>query len=139
MIAEYAAVKARLEADPALTGKVYDSALVNADGTLVRGQYVILFGGGPESLSDDRVTAPQSIDSDAEYLYRARSVSVTADGARAVASKVFKQLVGFEPVIAVRKCPRVKLDGSGQVKADNNVSPPLYYQDDDYLLISRRG
>lgn len=139
MIAEYAAVKARIESDPALAGKVHDSALVNVDGSLVRDQYVILFGGGPERLSDDRVTAPQMPDSDAEYVYTARSVSVSADGCRAVASKVYARLVGFRPDVAGRKCQRMRLDDSGPVQADNNISPPLYFLDQDFVLISRRG
>jgi hypothetical protein len=139
MIAEYAAVKALVVAALPSTVQVVDSALTDSTGGLVRTQYVILFGGGPDGLDDGRLTSVQSPDSDAEYLYTARCVSVTADGARAVAQRLLSGVVGARPVVAGRSCQPIQLDDATGVVPDNNVSPPLWSMDLDLLLISNRA
>jgi len=140
MLAEYNAVKAQIEADPLLAGKVTDSAKIDSQNGLVREQYVILFGGPPITLGDERYTAPQLQDSDAVYSYTVRAVSVTAAGAMLVASKVAAQLIGAVVTVPGRKCERIRLDeADSEVTPDMTVKPPLYALDQDFILVSRRG
>ena len=139
MRAHYKAVKARLEASPVLAGNVYNTLAKSADGSLITTSYVILYGGAPDVLNDDRVSAPQSKDSDAEYVYTVRSVGVNADAALATADVASTQLIGFVPTLAGRRCQRIRLDDGGSVEMDSSLTPPLFFIDQDFLLISRRG
>lgn len=136
MLFHYNAMKAWLEGEPALTGKVHAAALVSSTGVIVRDTYVILFGGPPDSLESGRLAAPQRIDSDAEYLYPARCVSTTPSGALAVAAKVLGRAVGAVLTVPGRVCQPIRLDDSGPVTPDDNITPPLYYVDVDLLLAS---
>lgn len=133
---EYAAVKARLSADAALTVRdtVYDST-----GALFRGTYVVLFGGAPDIFGDDRVTKPQDVDSDATYVYTVRCVSTTPDGVRSTMKHAAAQLVGFVPTIAGRRCLPMRHTHGGDVEVDASVQPIVFYADPEYTLISLRG
>ena len=135
----FKAVKDRLEASPVLAGNVYSALAKKSDGSLITTSYVILYGGAPDVLNDDRVTAPQTKDSDAEYVYTVRSVGVNADAALATADVASTQLIGFVPTIEGRRCQRIKLDDGGSVEMDSSLTPPLFFIDQDFLLISRRG
>lgn len=139
MLAHYNGVKDLIAGEPTLAGKVHSAALVNPSGAMVRETYVILFGGPPETLDDGRPHSPQGIDADAEYLYTARCVSTTGDGALAVAAKVLKRTVGVVLTIPDRECQPIELDDSTNVTPDDNVKPPLYYVDLDLLLKSSRA
>jgi hypothetical protein len=139
MLRHYTAVKSRLVSILPVAIKVADTALLDEDGVLFRGQYVILFGGGPDVLDDGRLTAPQRADSDAEFLYTARCVAVTADGARGVAQQVLSALVGFTPTIADRNCQSISLDDSSDVQPDSALKQPLWYMDLDFILSSSRA
>lgn len=140
MIAHFKAVKDRLLSDSALAAKgVHDTALLDTAGDPVHGTYVILYGGTPDSLNDYRLTSPQQADSDAEYTFTIRAVSVTGDGVRAVGQKVVAQLVGYRPTIAGRTCSPMTLEYSSGVIADTSVTPPLFYADIDVLLKSSRA
>lgn len=139
MIAEFDAVKARLEAHPDLA--ISESARRNTDGVLVREQYVILFGGPADELDDERLASAQMPDSDATYIYPTRSIAVTADGARRVFNAVLEQLVGFRPVIAGRRCSPIRMVERvpSPVEADMSVTPPLYYVNASFELKSDRA
>lgn len=139
MQTHYAAVKARLEANANLTGKVYNTLAKKADGTLITTSYVILYGGTPDVLDDGRLSSVQLATSDAEYLYTVRSVGVNADAALATASVAASQLVGFVPVITGRSCNPILLDDGGSVQMDSSLSTPLFFVDTDYLLKSNRA
>jgi hypothetical protein len=135
----FEAVKSRLLADAALASRgVYDSALME-DGVPVIGTYMILFGGAPDSFDDARLSAGQSMSSDATYVYTVRAVSPSADGVRSALQKVFAQLLGFVPVIAGRRCSPLTFNFSTEVRADNAVSPPLFYADSEFTLKSSRA
>ena len=136
MRAEYAAVSARLAADPALVVRdtVYDTS-----GALFRGQYVVLFGGAPDELDDQRYSHPQASDSRAVYVYTARCVAVTADGVRSVLDHVMTQLIGFAPVIAGRKCWAMTMTLTQDPAPDTSVQPPLYFCDTEFTLVSDRA
>lgn len=132
----YLAVFNRIETDPALDNRGYESARVNADGTLVRDTYWILFGGGPAELGGDRLYLSQEIDDNAVFDFTVRSVSTTTAGVFATSQKVQDKLVGWAPDIAGRLCRKMRLTGSDSVKADNSVKPPLFYVDDEFELRS---
>lgn len=138
MRAHFAAVKARLESDPTLTGKVFDTANVDAAGAVVRGNYVLLFGGGPDSLDDDRLSAPQSPDSDADYTYTVRCVSTVPDVVRSMQSKVVSLLAGHRLVVPSRDCPPAEIEAY-PVEWDTTLKPPLYFADVDIELHSSRA
>jgi hypothetical protein len=132
------AMRALLEADELLDGHVEDTARVDQTGLPIRDNYVILFGGGPDVLDDDRLAAPQLPDSDAEFSYTVRSVAIDADGARMLSGRAFSRFVGVVPTVEGRKCRRIRHTGGAPVVADNSVRPPLFYCDDDYALNSDR-
>lgn len=140
MRAHYLAVKNRLLADTALAAKgVNDTALVDTTtGLPVVGTYVILFGGAPDSLDDGRLSAPQFVDSDAEYVYTVRSVSTTADGVRSTQTKVGAQLIGHRLVVAGRSC-RTELTHATDVDWDKSVNPPLFFADQEFTVYSSRA
>lgn len=135
----YAAVKARLEASPVLAGKVHNTIATDAAGVPIRTSYVILFGGSPDVLDDDRLTSEQSTDSDAEYLYTVRAVGANADAALATADVVKGQLIGFAPTISGRSCPAMWLDDGSDVEPDVSIKPPLFYIDLEFGLKSNRA
>ena len=138
MRAHFAAVKARLNADAALAGKGSDAIRMEA-GLPVRDTYWVLFGGAPDELDDGRLSAPQRADSDAEYVYTVRFVSVTHDAVLQGAERVVAQLVGWSPTVAGRNCGAIVLDDQQPVDADTRVSPPLYFIDLDFVLKSSRA
>ena len=138
MRAHFAAMKARLESDSTLTGKVFDTANVDSTGAVVRGTYVLLFGGGPDSLNDDRLAAPQSAGSDADYSYTARCVANTPDLVRSVQSKVIALFAGHRLEVAGRACTPADVEGY-PVEWDTALKPPLYFADIDIELHSSRA
>lgn len=140
MRAEYSAVRAQINGDAALAGKGFDTARVDSTGLPVRDTYWILYGGSPDELDDGRLTSVQSPDSDAEYLYTVRMVSVTTDGVLAGAEKIIGRLVGWAPTVPGRNCPPMILDTDDpQVDADTRVNPPLMFMDLDFILKSNRA
>lgn len=136
--AHFNAVKARLEAHPQLSGKVYDSARVGTSG-LIRDNYVILFGNGPDVLDDDRLAATQQADSDAEFLYPIRAIGTTTTAVRLLSEAVAAQLIGRTLTIPNRVASPIELDDSGPLEIDDSVSPPLFYADSDYILRTSRA
>lgn len=135
--AEFDAVKARLAADTSL--KVRDS--VYEDGTttgaVFYGTYVVLFGGGPDRLDDERLAKTQALDSDATYVYTVRCVAATAQGARYVLQHVCTQLIGFVPSIAGRSCDPMWLSAADEVQPDTSLLKPLFFCDPEFTLVSR--
>lgn len=135
--AHFEAVKARLELDTALAGQVRDT-IYDGAGEVVHGSYVVLFGGAPDLLDDNRATKIQDQDSTATYVYTVRSVSTTPGGVRSVVAKVVAQIVGFAPTVTGRRCDTLRLTHTTGVDKDATVKPPLYFEDDEFTLVSRR-
>jgi hypothetical protein len=133
------AVRDLLAAHASIAGNLHDSALVNASGKLIRGTYWVLFGGKPDTLGDDRLAYPQRIDADADFVYTVRSVSTTADLCRQAAAAAFAQLVGAELEVAGRDCAAIAFVRGEDPHPDDEISPPLYYCDDEYSLHSSRA
>lgn len=134
MIAEFEAVKAQLEADTRL---VVRDTVYDAQGAVVQGTYVVLFGGGPDTLNDERVTKQQEVTSDSVTVYTVRSVSTTPAGVRSALEHVLTQLVGFIPTVEGRVCDAVQLTHSVDVQPDASVKPILFFCDNEFSLSSR--
>jgi hypothetical protein len=137
VIAHYAAVEARVKANPKLSNKLNDSILETVTGLPFKGSYIVLFGGEADSLESNRFTAPQLADSDAEYVYTVRSVSTTPDGVRSLQAEVSAQLTGHKLLVAGRNCSRLRLTDSTYPIQDAKF--PLFWADQEFTVISRRS
>jgi hypothetical protein len=135
----YAAVKARLELNTVLSGKVNPSARLDSAGGLARSNYVIVYPTAPTVLDDDRFSKPQALDSDATFFVDVKVVAVDALGCALLADAVLTQMVGHQLALTGRVCTPAELDTSGPVRPDNTVSPPLFFSDMSFELISRRA
>lgn len=134
----FAVVRARLNSDSALAGKGSDSVRVGTDGLPVRETYWVLFGGGPDELDDGADYAPQRADSDAEFVYTVRLVSVTTDAVLSMLSKVSALFAGWVPVVAGRSCTPVVVE-LGEVEPELRVNPPLLFADVELSFRSSRA
>lgn len=140
MIAEhFTAFKAAVSAAPNVSGKVFDTARRDASGALIRDTYVVIYGGAPDTRGDDRLASAQQPESDATFVYTVRSVSVTADGCRAIMGAVDSQIVGSKLSVAGRKCDATRQTLAKDVESDDSIQPPLFFGDVEYTVISRRG
>lgn len=135
-MSHYEAVKERLEGDAALADKVFDTSRINADGELIRANYLILYGGSPAELGGDRLFKQQVQGDNGVFDFTVRGVGVTATSARTMLAAASAQLVNWIPEIAGRNCRPMKFTGGGDIRTDTSVKPPLYYADDEYELRS---
>lgn len=135
--AHYGAVRARLET--VFSGRVFDSARVNPDGSFVRDNYVVLFGGSPAELGGDRYRRSQVADDNAIYDYTVRLVGVSPSVVRSMVADVRGLLVGWVPRITGRSCRPVKRSGGDDVRPEQDVKPPLFFADEEFELRSLRG
>lgn len=136
--AHYSAMKACIESRPALAGKVFAAARLNPQGGLVRETYVILFPTAPD-LDDDRFTAVQAEGSTATFEFDVKAVAPTADGVMHVMDHLTAALVGASLDVAGRRCDPVVLTSSDPVAPDDDSSPPMFYADLEFTVVSRRG
>lgn len=136
--AHFDAVKDRLEEHVALDGKVFDSARVNADGTYIRTNYVILFGGAPVEFGGDRQARRQIRNDNAIFDYTLRAVGISADIPRKLIDAIADQLTEWIPQIPGRRCSPMHYPPaqSPQVRLETSVKPPLYYADVEWTLRS---
>lgn len=135
-MSEFNAVKQLLESAPMLSGRVVDTAIAD-DGKAVRGNYVVLFGAGPDDLDDGRYAGIARPDSDAEFSIAAKAVGTDPEAVRLILDEV-RSLVGRKPLVSGRRCDPVRVEFTS-VKVDNAVSPPLYFSDFWVHFWSRRG
>ncbi|GAA1323718.1 hypothetical protein GCM10020360_31830 [Nonlabens tegetincola] len=135
MIAEWEATKALLES-VGLHGRVRD-APTDDKGEVVRADYVVLYGAGPDELTDGRYGTIPRPDSDAEYEFCVRGVSDDPGVVRLLMEKVLLT-VGRKPVVPGRRADPVTVSFE-KAKVDNSVSPPLHFQDAWLKFTSRRG
>lgn len=135
-MSEFDAVRSLLESVPILSGRVRDTAVTDK-GDVVRDNYVVLFGAGPESLDDDRYGSIPRPDSDADFEFPVRAIGTDPGAVRLIVSGV-QSLVGVKPIVAGRRCDPVVIEFD-RVKVDNSVSPPLFFSDFWVRFWSRRG
>lgn len=127
--------------DGGIAPPVHDSdAPLDADGQIIRASYVVAFDTGPDMLDDDRVAAPQRVDSAGDYRFVTKSVGVTPFAARAVHDAVAARVTGARLVVSGRRCEPARLDpGNDAVQRDTTVSPPLYFIEADWIVPSDRA
>lgn len=129
MIAEhFDAIKARLTQHQILATKVFDVARTGTAG-LLRENYVILAGGIPVAVDDERYTAVPVPDSKSDYEYRTRAVGTTPAAVRMFLDAVLTQLVGHRLVVAGRECTPLRVADSGDLTEDKGATPSMYYAD----------
>lgn len=122
----------------ALSGKVFDTVREDAQGTLVRDQYVILYHTTPEA-SSERFNLPATMSNSAlELEFDVRAVGTTARGAARTLEAFLTRTVGQTLTVSGRQVTPLTVGVSGsRVQTDKSVSPPLYYQDASVLCVSR--
>jgi hypothetical protein len=138
VIAEtFEALKARLEAHPQLAGLVFDSVLYDGENRLRTDPYVILYPAIPEEITAGRYTAVADFEATGTFVFDVRTVGPSAAVCARLTDKVLAQLLGHRLVIEGRKCDPLTLESAGDVRADANVKPPLFYVDVGFELINR--
>ena len=138
MRAHLNAFKALLLAVTILANRVYSNVRI-AGGSPVRDNYVVLYPDSPNELDDNRYSAPQDVDSRSRWRYDVRVVSVDADGLMKFADAVMS-VIGKTPVVAGRKCERVKLvPGVEEGKGRYDQTTDLHYLDLSFEFWSRRA
>lgn len=133
-MSEFDAVWVLLES--VFPGRVRDTAVTDK-GDVVRDNYVVLFGAGPESLDDERYGAIPRPDSDAAFEFPARAIGTDPGAVRLILLKA-QTMVGRKPLVSGRRCDPVVVEFD-PVKVDNSVSPPLYFSDFWVRFGSRRA
>lgn len=130
------AIKARIENDAALTGKVFDTVRIDDAGGLIRDNYVILYRSGPDSYVNGRLTAVSQYASEANFIVEIRAVGTSTVSCGAVTDKVMNQLIGHILNVPGRVCSPITKDSSNKVITDQSVKPFLYYQDSAVEFVS---
>ena len=124
----YAALKVQIEAGQGLAGRVYDTVRLDANGTLIRDNYVVLYSPVPLAVPQDRATLPPSFAGVVEFESDIRVVGTTAATVRQMMPRVLA-VVGQGITIAGRQAARLRLGDVGKVRPDESVKPFLYYAD----------
>lgn len=132
------AVKTRVTALASLT---FDGDVpLNADGTVRHGSYLVLHDMGFDSQDDDRLAINVGDAADGTYRVIARCIGETRAAVRAVADTVKTAMVGQRLVIAGRVCGLIEKDaGPDGIQRDDDVSPPLFWCDLDFIWRSQRA
>jgi len=131
------AIKARIEGDTALTGKVFDTVRIDDAGGLIRDNYVILYRSPADQVASNRFNAVADSQAELTFIVDVRAVGTSAVQCGAVLDKVMTQLVGYRLVVAGRSCTPIRLESSGRVTADQSVKPFLFYADAGFEFVSR--
>jgi len=124
------AVLARLREDPELAQSVFEGVVTTAPGAARPNRYVALFtNSGARSAS--RFTGPSSQSVQTFVLH---SVGTKPDQAQFVADRVFAKLLDWTPTVDGLSFRRVTHEASLPLARDDDTSPPLFYQVDEFDL-----
>lgn len=124
------AVLARLREDPELASSVFEGVVTTAPGATRPNRYVAVFANsGARSVA--RFTGPSSL---IVQTFIVHSVGMQPDQAQAVADRVFAKLLDWTPQIAGANCRRITHEVSLPLARDDDTSPPLFYQVDEFDL-----
>lgn len=140
--AHYAAFDAKTKARvPALAELTFDGdAPLNDDGTVRHSTYLVLHDQGFDSQSDDRLASDPADVADGTYRVIARVVGETRAAVRATADAVTSGMVGQRLTITGRLCGAIEKDpGPDGIQRDDDVSPPLFWADLDFIWRSQRA
>lgn len=140
--AHFAAFDARVKARvPALASKTYDGdAPLNTDGTVKRETYLILHDFGFDEQGDERLTVTVQDTADGTYRIVVRVVATTRAAVRSVIDTVKTNMVGQVLTITGRVCGPLEVEpGPTPIERDDDVSPPLFWADIDFIWRSQRA
>lgn len=141
MRAEFSAFVARLRAHTMLANKTDTVVRLTTGGEPVRANYIVASPGIPDSLGDDRYTAPQRPDSNRFLSFDVRVVAVDADGVLQLVDAVIEQTVNQVLTVTGRRCDPMRLATDaveeGTVKYDRTAR--LFYVDLSIEFWSRRA
>jgi hypothetical protein len=133
----YTALKTQIELGQGLAGRVYDTVRLDANGALIRDNYVVLYSPVPLDVPQDRFTMTPTFVGTVEFESDVRVVGTTAATVRQMMSRVSTQMIGHGLTITGRQPARVTLGSSGRVLPDTSVKPFLYYADMSFEWTSR--
>lgn len=140
--AHYSAFETALKAAvPALASSTFDGDVpLNTDGTVRRATYLVLHDMGFDRQDDDRLTVTVQDAADGTYRVIVRVVATTRAAVRATADVVKAGLTGVVLTITGRTCGAVQPEpGPHPVERDDDVTPPLFYLDLDFVFRSQRA
>lgn len=139
MKAEFDALRAAAKETAGFATKVETVVKVNADGSPVRGNYVVLSPSVPD-LDDERYTAPQRADSTRRCRTDVRFVAVDTDGLLAMVEAIHGSLIGRTLVVSGRTCTRIRLlPGVEEGRVRFDATSRLVYLDETLEFWSRRA
>lgn len=125
----YAALKTRVEAEPGFTGRVYDTVRLDANGALIRDNYVIQYSPVPVDVPEYRYTGLESFAGAVEFDNDFRVVGLNAATVRQMTGRLVEHLVGHKLAITGRAPAAIRLGEVGKTVPDTSVKPFLYYAD----------
>lgn len=133
-----ARVKARVAA---LASKTYDGdAPLNTDGTVKRETYLILHDFGFDEQNDERLSVTVQDTADGTYRVVVRVVATTRAAVRTVVDTVKTNMAGQVLTITGRVCGQLEVEpGPHPIERDDDVSPPLFWADLDFIWRSTRA
>lgn len=140
--AHFTAFEARVKARvAALASKTYDGdAPLNTDGTVKRETYLILHDFGFDEQNDDRLSVTVQDTADGTYRVVVRVVATTRAAVRTVVDTVKTNMVGQVLTITGRACGPLEVEpGPHPIERDDDVSPPLFWVDLDFIWRSTRA
>ncbi len=132
-----ARVKARV---PALASKTYDGDAPLLNGQVVQETYLILHDFGFDEQNDERLSVTVQDTADGTYRVVVRVVATTRAAVRTVVDTVKTNMVGQVLTITGRVCGPLEVEpGPRPVERDDDVSPPLFWADLDFIWRSQRA
>ena len=140
--AHFTAFEARVKARiPALASLVFDGdAPLNSDGTVRSASYLVLHDFGFDEQDDARLSVTVQDTADGTYRVVVRVVATTRAAVRSVVDTVKTAMVGQVLTITGRiSGPLAVEPGPHPVERDDDVSPPLFWADLDFIWRSTRA
>lgn len=112
----HAAMKARLEAAPVLSGVMHDAVRRRGADEFVQENYGVLWPSTPDDLTQSRYSERVTAASRATYIFVFRAVAVDATGCALLTDAALTQLVGHELLVPGRHVWPIRLDEGGDVE-----------------------
>ncbi len=132
-----ARVKARV---PALASKTYDGDAPLLNGQVVQETYLILHDFGFDEQNDERLSVTVQDTADGTYRVVVRVVATTRAAVRTVVDTVKTNMVGQVLTITGRVCGPLEVEpGPRPVEREEDVAPPLFWADLDFIWRSQRA
>lgn len=137
----YSAFEARVKSRvPALASLTFDGDATLSNGQVHRGTYLVLHDFGFDMQDDARLSVTVQDAADGNYRVVVRVVAETRAAARTVLDTVKSGLVGQVLTISGRFCGPLEVEpGPHPIERDDDVSPPLFWADLDFIWRSTRA